>query len=198
MTIEHTRTLLQPVLADLAEVAGRLTTEHDSLPTPCADYDVAALLGHIVGWLENFAAGYADDDGECPLTDVGGVSVTPAEARGRITAAAERLDAAVAAGAAERPLVIGGQGMPGDMALSMILGEYLVHGWDLATATGQLWRPAEKAVVAAHEFLQGMVTPEYRGPGGMFGPEVPVDTDAAPLPRLLGFTGRDPEWTPDA
>jgi hypothetical protein len=31
--------------------------------------------------------------------------------------------------------------MPGEMALNMILWEYQIHGWDLARATGQDWRP---------------------------------------------------------
>lgn len=196
MTIEQTRTLLRPVLADLATLAGGVTAEQRPAPTPCAEFDVAALTGHTVGWLENFAAGFASADGACPRSDVSGVDVPRAHAEARIVAAADELDAAVGAGAAERPLSIGGSGMPGEMALSMILGEYLVHGWDLATATGQAWDPDERAVRTAHEFLQTMVTPESRGPQGMFGAEVPVDPSAGALDRLIGFTGRDPNWAP--
>ncbi|MGJ3509099.1 TIGR03086 family metal-binding protein [Enemella sp. A6] len=148
------------------------------------------MTDHVVGWLESFAAGYASETGECP--ELGSGEVPRAEAGDRITAAADRLDAALAHGAAERPLSIGGGAMPGDMALSMILAEYIVHGWDLARATGQPWHPDPGAVTASYEFLQGMVTPEYRGPDGMFGDEVAVSETADELTKLIGFTGRNP------
>ena len=194
---EQTRLSLRPVLAKLAELADAVTEQQRGGRTPCPDFDVAALTGHIVGWLENFAGGFASSDGTCPVKDVSAIEVPRSEAASRISAAGTLLDQAVRDGAAERPLVIIDQGgMPGEMALSMVLGEYLVHGWDLARATGQDWSPDPAAADAARAFLAGMVTPEYRGPGGMFGPEVEVASDATPLDRLIGFAGRTPNWTP--
>jgi hypothetical protein len=38
-----------------------------------------------------------------------------------------------------------------------------------------------------------MLKPEYRGE--VFGPEVPVAADAAPIDKLVAFSGRDPQWT---
>jgi uncharacterized protein (TIGR03086 family) len=193
---EQTRLHLRPVLADLADVAQMVTERQRSLPTPCTEYDVAALTGHVVGWLENFAAGFASADGTCPSSDVSGVDVATNAAADRVRAASRTLDVAVRNGAADRPLTIAAQGgMPGEMALSMILGEYLVHGWDLARATGQSWSPAPEAADAARQFLAGMVTPEYRGPDGMFAHEVAVPEAAPALDRLVGFAGRDPGWT---
>lgn len=193
---EQTQRYLQPVLADLAVVAGAVTGQQRSLPTPCAEYDVAALTGHIVGWLENFAAGFASEDGKCPSSDVSAVRVPAEEAADRIRVAAKTLDDAVRGGATDRPLVIAAQGgMPGEMALSMILGEYLVHGWDLARATGQSWTQSPDAADTAREFFAGMVTPEYRGPGGMFAEEVAVPDDASAIDRLVAFAGRDPHWS---
>ncbi len=197
MTTEQTRALLAPVLADLATLLDLVGPDRATAPTPCDEYDVAALTGHIVGWLENFAAGFASADGQCPLADVSGVVASADEAPGRVRDASTTLDQAIAGGAAERPLVIAGQGgMPGEMALSMMLGEYVLHGWDLARATGLSWAPADEAVTTALDFLQGMITPEYRGPQGMFGEEVTVPDDAPVLDRLVGFSGRDPQWTP--
>lgn len=201
MTNESTTTadtleLLVPVLDDLSTVADGVHQHQRGAPTPCAQYDVAALTGHIVGWLENFAAGFAADTGHCPTADVAGVRVPGAEAAPRIRSAAKTLRDAVRAGATARPLVIAGQGgLPGDMALSMILGEYIVHGWDLARATGQQWAPHPDAATTARQFLTTMLAPEHRTPAGGFGPEVPVAQDAPALDRLLGFTGRDPRWS---
>ena len=86
--------------------------------------------------------------------------------------------------------------MDGPGAFAMVLGEYLVHGWDLAVAVGAPWTPPAQACEAALAFFSGMVLPEYRGEdGGFFGEEVPVDPDAPALDRLLGFAGRRPDWT---
>lgn len=195
MTTQQTRARLRPVLTNLATVADGVREDQRSESTPCAEYDVATLTGHIVGWLENFAGGFAAADGQCPQADVTGVQVSRDEAEPRIRRAAESLDASLADGAAERDLVIEGQGgMPGEMALSMMLAEYIIHGWDLAVATGQDWSADDRAVADSLTFLQGMVTPESRGPGGMFGEEVEVAEDAPVLDRLVGFAGRDPQW----
>lgn len=187
---------LMPVLDRLANVADGVSEQQLTDPTPCSDFTVDALLGHTVSWLENFAAGFASPDGNCPRSGLQDARVPLAEAGERIRAAGCQLKEAIDDGAATRELRIAGDGLPGDMALSMILGEYLVHGWDLAVATGQEWDPDEDATRQAHDFLTGMVTPESRGGDGMFGPEVEVPADASALDQLLGFTGRDPQWRP--
>ena len=86
--------------------------------------------------------------------------------------------------------------MPGEMALSMILWEYQVHGWDLARATGQPWSPPAEAAEESLEFAPGMLTPDYQGDGKAFAPRVPVPASAPALDRLLGLSGRDPGWWP--
>jgi uncharacterized protein (TIGR03086 family) len=194
MDPRETEALLQPVLGDLAVVAGAIEPAQLHDPTPNTERDVDALRGHAVGWLTAFAAGYDDPDGAVPLHETEDIAVTDAAAQD--TAAAARLDAAVRAGAAERPLRIGDSAMPGDMSLSMILWEYVVHGWDLARATGQAWSPDPAAAQAALDFAPGMLTPDFQGEGKAFGPPVPVSADAGPLDRLLGLSGRDPDWTP--
>ncbi|MDO5084208.1 MAG: TIGR03086 family metal-binding protein [Arachnia propionica] len=194
-TIQRTLDHLVPVLDALAVVTQRIAPGQESAPTPCSQYDLTALLEHVVGWLEAFAVGYASSDGEVPAGDADEVWVTPAEAAQRIRRASVRLVDAVRGGAADRPLRIGGEGMPGEIALVMILGEYLAHGWDIAISTGQQWRPDETAVRAAHEVLRQVVTPESRG-GDWFGEEVVVADDAPQLDRFLGFTGREPSWRP--
>jgi uncharacterized protein (TIGR03086 family) len=73
-----------------------------------------------------------------------------------------------------------------------------VHGWDLARATGQVWQPSPDTSERAHALLSDAIQPEFRGGEGMpFAPEVPVDADAGPLDRLLGFAGRSQQWTPN-
>jgi uncharacterized protein (TIGR03086 family) len=74
--------------------------------------------------------------------------------------------------------------------------EVLLHGWDLAVATGQPFTPDPDVVERCLAFAVDLATaaPEMRD--GMYGPPVPVDDGAPAFHRLLGETGRDPGWRP--
>ncbi|HEY8044185.1 MAG TPA: TIGR03086 family metal-binding protein [Streptosporangiaceae bacterium] len=192
-TTEKTTDLLVAVLADLAPMAGRITAEQLHDPTPCTQLDVGQLRTHVLGWLTTFAAGFADPGGQAPLEHLDGY-VVPADPAAEVRSAAATMAAALRAGAAGRPMRLGDSAMPGDMALSMILWEYQVHGWDLARATGQPWSPPAEAAEESLGFAPGMLTGDYQGEGKAFAPRVPVPASAPPLDRLLGLSGRDPAW----
>jgi uncharacterized protein (TIGR03086 family) len=191
---EETADLLRTVLADLAPLLGRIEAGQLHAPTPCAQMDVEQLRDHVLGWLQVFADGYADPDGQAD-PDLSGFR-PPADVEAAARAAADTLDGALRSGAADRPLTLGGSAMPGALALSMILWEYQVHGWDLARATGQPWSPPAQASLQSLEFAPQMLTAEYQGEGKAFGPRVSVPADAPPLDRLLGLSGRHPDWQP--
>jgi uncharacterized protein (TIGR03086 family) len=191
---DRTADLLSAVLADLAPVMSGITLQQLSNPTPCTELDVAQLRDHVLGWLDTFAAGFADPGGQAPRAGLDGYQAS-ADPAADVRAAAATLDAAIRSGAAARPLRLGESAMPGDMALSMILWEYQVHGWDLARATGQPWSPPSAAVQESLAFAPNMLTPDYQGEGKAFAPRVPVAADAPPLDRLLGLSGRDPGWS---
>jgi len=190
---DKTTDLLAAVLADLEPVVGRITSEQLHDPTPCTEYDVAQLREHVVGWLATFAAGFADPDGRAPRASLDGYQA-PADAAAAVRAAADSLARALRGGAAARPLQLGESAMPGEMALSMILLEYQVHGWDLARATGQRWSPPAAAAAESLNFAPGMLNDDYQGDGKSFGKRVSVPDGAPPLDRLLGLSGRDPGW----
>lgn len=186
-----TREQLGTVLADLAGVLDAIDPAQADDPTPCTDYSVADLRGHVVGWLTAFTDGFAAPDGACSDPDAVTIDGTGGD---QVRGLAARMDEALASGALERPLMIGGAGLPGDMAAAMILWEYQMHGWDLASATGQPWHPDEDGLEASLAFAPAMLTPDYQGVGKSFGPAIPVPADAPPLDRLLGLSGRDPAW----
>lgn len=195
------RGLTRPVLDDLARVVGGVRPGQLGRPTPCAEYDVAALRDHVLGWLQFMTAAMADPRRETQRLDP--VAYRAADDRrdlaGVVVECAGRFEAALAGGALGGEVVMSQARMAGPAVAGMFLGEYLVHGWDLAAATGQEWAPPEVSAQAGLDFFAGMVAPEYRGgPDGYFAAEVPVPDDAPALARLIGFAGRDPGWAPPA
>ena len=188
-----TADLLATVLADLATVVGNITPKQLPDPTPCRELDVEQLRHHVLGWLTTFAAGFADPNGQAPRANLDEY-VAPPDAATQVRTAADVLKRAIHDGAADRPLRLGDSAMPGDLALGMILWEYQVHGWDLARSTGQRWSPPVAAAQESLNVAPGMLTDDYQGVGKPFGNPVGVPDDATPLDRLLGLSGRDPNW----
>jgi uncharacterized protein (TIGR03086 family) len=84
-------------------------------------------------------------------------------------------------------------GLPMATLGQMYLVDLVVHGWELARATGQPYEPEPETVSRALDFTDQMV--EMGRQRGAFGPPVPVPDDAPALDRLLGIVGRDPAWT---
>ncbi|MFF1920249.1 TIGR03086 family metal-binding protein [Streptomyces sp. NPDC058221] len=188
-----------PVLDQLARVIGATTPGQDTAPTPCAGLDVVSLRRHLLGGIGYFTVVLADPDGDRRPDPRAYTGPDDAEV---LVAAIGELSAAVRAALADgveavsvRVPALGGT-FPGDEVLRMLLAEAVVHGWDLARATGQAWQPDPAASEQAHALLADRIGPEYRGGAGMpFAPEVPVSPDAPALDRLLGFAGRSPYWT---
>ncbi|HEX3926084.1 MAG TPA: TIGR03086 family metal-binding protein [Streptosporangiaceae bacterium] len=195
MDIEQTADQLRTVLDELADVVGAISPGQQDGPTPCTEYTVSQLRDHVLGWLTNFADGFADPGGQAPQADISEYH-TAADPAAEVRSASARLGQALRNGAAQRPLRLGEAAMPGEMALGMILWEYQVHGWDLARATGQKWSPPAKAAQASLSFAPAMLTDDYQGQGKAFAPPVDVPAGAPPLDRLLGLSGRDPAWSP--
>ncbi|MDQ1039474.1 uncharacterized protein (TIGR03086 family) [Streptomyces sp. V3I8] len=72
--------------------------------------------------------------------------------------------------------------------------ELVVHGWDLAVATGQGYVPDAAALEAAYRMPAASVGDPSRG--SIFGPVVPVPEGAPLLDRVIGPSRRDPGWGP--
>lgn len=82
--------------------------------------------------------------------------------------------------------------MPAPVIGEMALAEVVLHGWDLARATGQ-------HLVVGPELgaeLRRMVeeTGELGRQLGAYGPAVQVGDEAGDLERALAASGRDPDW----
>jgi uncharacterized protein (TIGR03086 family) len=190
--MQTTRLDLGPQADVLKRVVAGVRDDQLTAPTPCEDTSVAALLDHVVGLTYAFRQTAEKQPGVGAAPDAGHLT---ADWRTVIPA---QLDALVAAWrrpeAWEGTAVAAGVEMPAPVMATVAVDEVLVHGWDIAVATGQEFSADPASVEAA----MGFVSQVAAGPPqpGLFGPPVPVPDDAPALDRLLGLTGRDPSWRP--
>ncbi|MEU9961904.1 TIGR03086 family metal-binding protein [Streptomyces sp. NPDC050982] len=181
------------IVARLAEEVGE---EQLDAVTPCPEYAVRHLLGHLAGLSVAFRDAGRKDLGATTDTDP-----------------TSRLPDVMPGWRAELPKVLGelaeawrdpaawtgetragGVELPGEVAGIVAADELVVHGWDLARATGQPYAPDAAALNAAYEMLAPSVDDPSRGT--IFGPVVPVPEGAPLLDRVIGLSGRDPGWAP--
>jgi len=160
-------------------------------PTPCTSFDVRQLTEHIVADLVTFTSTAAGDGGG---KDGDGAS-------GYDDAARALVDAWRRGGVEGRTLHSRIGELPATWALSQQTADVIVHGWDLARATGQQPSFDDAVVLDMLEWARQNLRPEFRGDeasGKSFGAEIEAADDAPPLDRLVAFFGRDPAWTPPA
>lgn len=179
----------------VGQVVGAVTDDQLDLATPCPGYDVRGLLGHLHGLSLAFAAAAARDFG--PFTDTAPDSsappVLPDDWRTSIPASLSALGAAWAYPAAWQGMTrAGGVDLPGEIAGVVALDEVVLHGWDLAVATGAAYQPDDASAAVVLGFLTE--SRKEPVPEGLFGPVVPVPHDASAFDRALGLAGRDPAW----
>jgi uncharacterized protein (TIGR03086 family) len=190
---------LAPSAREVASVAARVPEDRLGLGTPCEHYTVADLLDHLMGLAQAFtlAAEKVTPPGGSRPPEPSGARLDP---RWR-TVLPERLDRL--AGAWRRPEAwngtteAGGVTMPAGIAGLVALDELVLHGWDLARATGQDFTCDPATTRTVHDFLrQGAEESGGRGQEGLFAAVVAVPPDAPLLDRALGYAGRDPAWAP--
>ncbi|KFG04995.1 TIGR03086 family metal-binding protein [Streptomyces scabiei] len=164
--------------------------------TPCPEYAVRHLLGHLLGLAVAFRDAGRKELG--PTTDTDPQAALPDIGPGWREALPGVLDEL--AGAWRDPAAwtgetrAGGVSLPGEIAGAVAVDELVVHGWDLARATGQAYEPDPAALTAAHAFLAASADDPSRGQ--IFGPVQPVPDEAPLLDRAIGLSGRDPLWKP--
>ncbi|MFE6411410.1 TIGR03086 family metal-binding protein [Streptomyces sp. NPDC057837] len=187
---------LGPQTAVLARLAEGVTDEQLAGPTPCPQYAVRHLLGHLLGLTVAFRDAGRKDLGV--TTDTSPGSALPDLAPGwreDLPQLLAELAAAWRDPAAWTGMTrAGGVDLPGEVAGLVAVDELVIHGWDLARATGQEYRPDPAALSACHDFLAASV--DDPGRGEIFGPVVPVGPGAPLLERAVGLSGRDPGWKP--
>ena len=188
---KHLHAYMSECAAEAARVARGVPADRLDESTHCTDWDVRGLVNHWVLYTSHGLEHRAlrkQLPGELTDRDFTADPDWPA-------AYAAQLERAVAAW--EDPAVwegeidLGMAKMPAVQIASMVVKEMAVHGWDVATATGQQFRVSDEAarfvlhVVEEHADL-------YRRYDGFADP-VPVPDDAPAFDRALAASGRDPQ-----
>jgi uncharacterized protein (TIGR03086 family) len=156
-------------------------------PTPCASWDVRALINHFVGTARWWAAIIAGEDASADTDYAAGDFVAAYEESIRIAVAAFS-----APGALEKTVRLPFGEFPGAVLRDLAATEQFTHGWDLARAIGYAadLDPGLAAGLLSQARLA--VTDAYRGPDGaaLFGPAVEAPANSGPADQLAAFLGR--------
>jgi uncharacterized protein (TIGR03086 family) len=194
---------LDPAARTVARLLDGVSDERLGDPTPNPGSPVAALLDHLMQLTLAFTAAARKD------TSAEGAGAPPPPASADHldpawrTALPQRLRALAEAwrdpAAWEGETTAGGVTSPAAQMGVVALDELVLHGWDLAKATGQPYDVDPASTQAVLGFTEQTARPENAAMReGLFGPVVAVPADAPPFERALGFAGRDPAWSPPA
>jgi uncharacterized protein (TIGR03086 family) len=188
---------LTPATEMLTQVVTDIRDNQLGAPTPMRGTTVADLLDHLDGLCLAFTAAAAKDragGSQAPSAD--GSRLGPdwrIRLSGRLSQLARAWQDETAWAGMTRA---GGADLPGEVAGHVAINEIVVHGWDLAAATGHDYASETGLVQAAFAFVQSAVAQNPDGSPGLFGSPVAVPDSAPLLDRLIGLTGRDPAWQP--
>ncbi len=153
--------------------------------TPCADWDVRALLRHMIWMSQVFAGGLTGGDvpdepaplGDAPAADF---------AAGSAAAMAAWRDVDWSAMTLRLPF----SELPAAIGVRVFIGDNSIHTWDLATALGRPFAIDEELAGPQLDLMQQFYDPTNRGPDRSFDLAAPVRTGASTTDRLIALSGR--------
>lgn len=155
-----------------------------SRPTPCEDWDVKALIDHVIGgnqWV-------LDRAGLAPID-------LPGDLLGAHAASAAAAQAVFAApDGMSRMFELPFGTLPGTAFVGLRASDVFTHAWDLAKAIGQPTALDPDLAAEALAAARIRMNPAFRGPGRPFGAERPCPPGASTADELAAFLGRDLAW----
>ncbi len=184
-----------------------------TLSTPCTDYDVRGMLGHLVAVMHRVAiVGAGGSPFEVPQVVELGADATVSDWSAAWSDAAHRVQDVWTAEVLDHLITLPWAQLPGRVTMAIYTNEVTVHTWDLATATGQSpsWHqptlakafeairiglPAEGRTAsfdAAIAQMDESVRDEAVHEGAPFAEVVEVPVDAPLIDRLVAWNGRRP------
>ena len=186
--------LLAGAISYMLAVCAPIGAAELTLPTPCPDWNLAMLLGHLCQSMADLET--ALRTGRLDLDEpVGRAGGDPVEALR--DGAAQLLCAGYCYGGPECFVAVGGLPMPAGLVACTGAVEIAVHGWDVSAARARAGRGSGgpktpiPAALATRMLRLGPLL--VAGREGLFAVPVEVPAQASPGDRLVGYLGRDPE-----
>lgn len=176
---------LDEIIPLIAAVVDRITPDQLENPTPCANFTISSVLEHMIGGAAVFAPAFRGDT----ATTADAVAADDTIHARWHWAMTDLLDAMHTPGAQDRTIASPFGEVPGSVFARYVAFDGVVHGWDLATATGRPYSPREELVAEIDAFARGLLKPEMRD-GDTFAAETEPPPDANQLERLVAFSGR--------
>jgi uncharacterized protein (TIGR03086 family) len=186
--------LMSAAAAETARVVGNVNAGELDRKTPCADWDLRTLLNHTILWTAYSAEQRAY--GQSVAEDLMSKDFTaePGFAADYQAQATRAVQAWSDPAAWQRELGVMGSETPAADIAAMLIAEMVLHGWDIAKATGQDYQCGKELASELLETVeaQGEMFRQYQG----FAAIVPVPDGADAFDRALSLSGRDPAWKP--
>ncbi|GAA4880078.1 TIGR03086 family metal-binding protein [Actinomycetospora straminea] len=179
---------LGPTAQQMARVVARVGDDDLARPTPCGEWTVRDLLGHLLAFAGHFVRVARHEE-----TQAGGApEQLPDDWRTELDA---RLDDLVTAW--REPSAWEGEGQAGGLSMPradlgvVALEELVLHGWDLAQAIGTAYEVRDEDLAIVRGFVATFEHAPQEQRTGLYGPVVSTDSGSE-LERVLALAGRDP------
>lgn len=158
------------------------------LPTPCPEFTVGELAGHLLAVLDRARVVAEGGDVNAQPQVVRDVPEDgyPAAFRDRLPGVRAAWTDSVLAGQVRVPP---GVMVTGETGLWKYVNEILVHGWDLAVATGQQVEAPPAVAQPVLDRADGIISAERRGGFIPFDPPVEPGPEAGPTEQLANWNG---------
>jgi uncharacterized protein (TIGR03086 family) len=179
------------------EAVRPLSPDQLSEPTPCADWDLAALLDHMTAQNLGFAAAATGNREDETVWATG--SNRQNAVADYLASASTVIDAFASSDIEQRsfflPELSREQDFVGSQAVAMHAIDSLIHAWDVARAAGRNITPDSDLVDMTLEVVEQIPDSEdRRAPGAHFGPRAETPASGSKFDHVLALLGRSPSW----
>ncbi|MBV8952216.1 MAG: TIGR03086 family protein, partial [Actinobacteria bacterium] len=183
---------IERAVATFRGQAAGLTAADLERATPCVGWDVRTLIGHVIGFFQAVADALHGE-----RVDLVTAMATVDDVPGRTLddAATAMTRAWREPGALDRTLATTIRDMPAALASRIVVGDALLHAWDLARARGHELMIPDDLAEAQLALMQQYYDPATRGPGRGFDVAVDCPAGAPVQERLVALSGRNPAWS---
>jgi uncharacterized protein (TIGR03086 family) len=177
---------LERAMQGTSKIVHGVTAEQLGEPTPCSEFDVRALLNHMMGGLDMLRT--AAEGGEAKMPEGDQFGAEPGKEYD--VRAAKLIDVVKQPGTLEKTWVMPFAPMPGQMMASIAFVEHVTHGWDLAKATGQDTTIPDDLIAECRGVVEPMDAMWRMD--GVLKNKIDVPESASATDRYAAFMGRQP------